>query len=122
MRTSLLLPVLLFAAGAAFTDISPANDMIADDDLAHAEEITQAMSRKLVRGVTNIATGWGELPRQMIKAGHDQRWYLSIPVGIPSGLLMTVVRTGIGVVETALFFAPFDGSYDPILEPPFVWQ
>jgi putative exosortase-associated protein (TIGR04073 family) len=87
-----------------------------------AEDIIQDMSTKLNRGVVNILTGWVELPRQMVKAGRDKSWWASVPVGVPAGVMMTVGRTGVGVFETVFFFIPTDDSYDPILEPGYVWQ
>lgn len=87
-----------------------------------AEEIVQDMSSKLSRGVFNILTGWGELPRQMIKSGKEKGWWAPVFIGIPAGALMTVVRTGTGVFETVSFFVPIDDSYGPLIDPAFVWQ
>jgi len=89
---------------------------------ALAEDVVQDMSSKLNRGVINTFTGWGELPRQMIKSGHDKGWWAVIPVGVPAGFIMSVTRTGVAVFETVFFFVPIDDSYGPILDPAFVWQ
>jgi len=90
--------------------------------LQESEEIVQDMSSKLSRGVFNVLTGWGEIPRQMIKSGKDKGWWAVLPVGIPAGAIMTVVRTGTGVFETVTFMVPIDDSYGPIIDPAFVWQ
>ena len=90
--------------------------------LEESEEIVQDMSSKLCRGVFNILTGWGEIPRQMIKSGKDKGWWAVLPVGIPAGAIMTVVRSGTGAFETITFLAPIDDSYGPIIDPAFVWQ
>ncbi len=87
-----------------------------------AEDIVQDMSSKLCRGVFNGLTGWGEIPRQMIISGRDKGWWAVLPVGIPAGAIMTVVRTGVGVFEAGTFFIPINDSYGPIIDPAFVWQ
>ena len=97
-------------------------ETVAGHELSHTEDVIQDMSSKLNRGIVNILTGWGEIPRQMIVSGCDRGWWAVLPVGIPAGALMTVVRTGVGVFETGLFFVPIDDSYGPIIEPAFVWQ
>ncbi|MBI9020718.1 MAG: exosortase system-associated protein, TIGR04073 family [Verrucomicrobia bacterium] len=94
----------------------------AENAPSYAEDVVQDMSSKLNRGVWNVLTGWGEIPRQMIKSGHDKGWWAVIPVGIPAGVIMGVGRTGVGVFEAVTFFIPIHESYDPVLEPAFVWQ
>lgn len=97
-------------------------ETVAGHEMSDAEGIVQDMSLKLNRGVFNVLTGWGEIPRQMIISGRDRGWWAVLPVGIPSGALMTVVRTATGVFETGTFFIPINDSYCPILDPAFVWQ
>jgi putative exosortase-associated protein (TIGR04073 family) len=112
----ILCGLFLFTASALQAEQAVGND------ISHAEVIVQGMSDKLNRGIVNILTGWGEIPRQMIVSGKDKGWWAVWPIGIPSGAIMTAVRTGTGVFETALFFVPIDDSYGPILNPAFVWQ
>ena len=97
-------------------------ETVAGHDLSNAEDVVQDMSSKLTRGVFNILTGWGEIPRQMIVSGRDKGWWAVLPVGIPAGAIMTVVRTGTGAFETVTFFVPINDSYGPIIDPAFVWQ
>jgi putative exosortase-associated protein (TIGR04073 family) len=97
-------------------------EKVAGHRLSEAEEIAQDMSSKLSRGVFNILTGWGEIPRQMIKSGKDKGWWAVLPVGIPSGAIMTVARTGTGAFETLTFMIPINDSYGPLIDPAFVWQ
>ncbi len=107
---AVLLMVLFISAGSA----------VAEEVLA--EDVIQEMSTKLNRGLMNTMTGWVELPRQIIKSGHEKSWWVALPVGIPAGAMMAVGRTGVGVFEALLFIVPIDNSYDPILEPAYVWQ
>ena len=115
MRWLLIGFLLLGAAGLRA-------EVIAGHEVSHAEGLVQEMSGKLCRGVVNVLTGWGEIPRQMIITGRDRSGWLVIPVGIPAGALMTVVRTATGVFETGLFFVPINDSYDSFLDPAYVWQ
>ncbi len=116
MRWLLVAMVLLITASTASAEI------VAGNQLSDAEEIVQDMSSKLNRGVFNILTGWGEFPRQMVKSGREKGLWAVIPVGLPAGAMMTVVRTATGVFETAFFFVPIDDSYGPLIDPGFVWQ
>jgi putative exosortase-associated protein (TIGR04073 family) len=97
-------------------------ETVAGHELSDAEGLVQDMSLKLNRGVFNILTGWGEIPRQMIVSGKERGGWAVLPVGIPAGVLMTVVRSATGVFETATFFVPVNDSYGPLIDPAFVWQ
>lgn len=112
---------ILFAVLFVFSGTVRA-ETTAGHELSEAEEIVQDMSSKLCRGVFNVLTGWGEIPRQMIKAGKDKGGWAVLPVGIPAGAIMTVVRTGTGAFETVTFVAPIKDSYGPLIDPAFVWQ
>ncbi|MGE4488346.1 MAG: exosortase system-associated protein, TIGR04073 family [Kiritimatiellales bacterium] len=117
MRLKSLVFLVLFAlAGTLWAE------KIAGHELSQAEGIVQDMSSKLNRGLMNILTGWCEIPRQMIIAGRDKGLLTVIPVGIPAGAIMTVVRTGTGVFETVFFFTPVNDSYGPLIDPAYVWQ
>lgn len=116
MRFLVIILMVMFAA------VTLRAETVAGHDLSQAEGIVQDMSSKLNRGIFNILTGWGEIPRQMIISGQDKGWWAVLPVGIPAGAMMTVVRTGVGVFETGLFFIPIDDSYGPLIDPAFVWQ
>ena len=117
MRTSFILLLFLLVSTATVR-----GETAMANDLTCTEDTVQDMSSKLNRGVFNVLTGLGEIPRQMIVSGCDKGWWAPIPVGIPAGVIMAVVRTGVGVFETATFFIPINHSYEPIMDPAFVWQ
>ena len=117
MRSIIILFMVLFVSAGSLRA-----ETVAGHDLSDAEGLVQDMSLKLNRGVGNILTGWGEIPRQMIIAGKDRGGWAVLPVGIPAGALMTVVRTATGVFETGTFFIPINDSYGPLMDPAFVWQ
>ena len=97
------------------------------DDSDHAtsssaEEVVAPMGVKFIRGITNSATGWGEIPRQFVISAQNDGILLMLPYGIMRGTVMTCVRTVYGALETAFFFIPFDGTYDSMLKPSYVWE
>lgn len=85
------------------------------------ESLMSQIGHKFVRGLTNAATGTGEIPRQMIISYQNDGPALFVPFGFFTGLFMTVARTCYGVVEVGTFLAPIEGSYDSLLEPAYVW-
>ena len=86
------------------------------------QEVTGAMSLKIVRGVSNATLGWWELPKQVYNTFHADGVAMGLTVGPLKGIGMTLVRTLSGVVEVFTFPVPFPGFYDPYFEPEFVWQ
>ncbi len=85
------------------------------------EGVATLMGKKLFRGITNVATGWGEIPRQLVLTTQHEG-ALGIPLGFFKGVMMTAVRTAAGAAEIALFLAPTPGFYDPLLSPGLVWE
>lgn len=86
------------------------------------EHSVDKMGIKMVRGITNIATGWGEFPRQIYRSGKEDGILLALPYGLARGLTMTFLRTMYGVAETLFFYIPFDGGYESALNPAYVWE
>jgi putative exosortase-associated protein (TIGR04073 family) len=86
------------------------------------QEVTGAMSLKIVRGVSNASLGWWELPKQVYLTFRDDGVTMGLTVGPLKGIGMTLVRTLSGVGEVLTFPFPFPGFYDPYFEPEFVWQ
>jgi len=87
-----------------------------------AESYIDLVSLKLLRGVANVATGWGEIPRQCIITGQQDSAWLFLPLSLSRGIGMTVYRTLVGAVETLFFFHSPDGTYSSLINPAFVWQ
>jgi len=80
------------------------------------------MATKFARGVTNVATGWMELPRSVYVSGRDKGALQGMTIGLLQGVGMTVVRTVAGAFEVISFLVPSPGFYDPLLERPLVWS
>lgn len=94
---------------------------VSAQELQKPETIVGKMAFKLVRGVTNVATGIGELPKQSYLTVRDQG-AIGYVVGPIKGLGMTVYRVFLGAVETVAFMVPQPGYYDPMIDPEFVWH
>ena len=74
--------------------------------------------KKLGRGVINTATGWVELPVQIIQSKRDDSAALWVATGACKGVSLAVARTLYGVWDIATFpFSPYDR---PLMDPEFV--
>lgn len=81
----------------------------------------QTMSNKLQRGLTNIVTGWFEIPNNMSVGIAKHDFVSALFIGLPKGLGMAVLRTGAGVYDTATFMLPLPKDYKPLLEPEYAF-
>lgn len=108
LLSSLLFACLLALPFAAFAEQQP-------------EMITEKMAVKFTRGMANAVTSVVELPKQTVLTVRDMGapGYL---VGPLKGIGMTLYRAFIGVAEVAFFLVPQPGYYDPMMDPPYVWQ
>jgi putative exosortase-associated protein (TIGR04073 family) len=82
-----------------------------------AEEQDNHIS-KLVRGWTNIATFWIEIPKQIYVVSQQRDAGAGILFGGMKGLGFGIARLGAGIYEGGLFFLP---KYEPVMDPPTVW-
>ncbi|GFE59414.1 exosortase system-associated protein, TIGR04073 family [Geobacter sp. AOG2] len=86
------------------------------------QEVVGGMSHKIVRGVSNFALGWWELPKQVYQTFREEGVTMGLTVGPLKGVGMTLVRTLSGAGEVLTFPFPFPGFYDPYFEPEYAWQ
>lgn len=91
-------------------------------DNSSPQEIMGGMGTKMARGIANIATGWGEFPKQIYITAKEDGAAQGIFIGPFKGIGMTVVRTFAGVAEFTTFYVAYPGFYSPYFEPSFVWQ
>lgn len=91
-------------------------------DSSSPQTIVDGMANKAVRGVTNVATGWLELPKQIYLTYAEDGVAKGIFVGPLKGIGMTLVRTLSGAGEFLTFFSSAPGFYDPYFDPAYVWQ
>lgn len=77
--------------------------------------------RKLGRGAANLATGWLELPFQILRTTEGSGAFAGASVGFTRGLAFGVGRTLVGALEVVSFPLPNPTTgYRPIIEPEFV--
>ena len=76
---------------------------------------------KLGRGVTNIITGWVELPKRVHETSQRSGAGAGLTVGVLRGFGYGFVRTAAGVYETLTFPVPAPPEYRPLLHPAYVF-
>ena len=113
-RTQLLSTMLLFALAVSALPVTARADQ-------QPEMIVEKMAVKLTRGVTNAATCVVELPKQSILTVRELG-AAGYVVGPLKGIGMTLYRGFIGVTEAVFFLVPQPGYYDPMIDPPYVWE
>jgi putative exosortase-associated protein (TIGR04073 family) len=86
------------------------------------QEVADKSTRKLVRGVANVATGWMEIPKQTYNNWYEERTYLSPVVGFGKGVGMAVARELVGVAEVVMPLSPLPSDWEPTIRPEFVFQ
>lgn len=120
-RVITFLVCLLLLSFAAIPDAHAArrSKTVSDSD---PQEVISGMSHKLVRGIAGVTTGIGELPKQIYLTTVHEGGFAGATIGPLKGIGMFLTRTVTGVIETATFFYPLPGFYEPIFYPEFVWQ
>jgi putative exosortase-associated protein (TIGR04073 family) len=73
---------------------------------------------KFVNGITNIATGVIELPKNIILKTQNEGVVYGVTVGVVTGVMHTVARTVIGALDVVTFMVPTQ----PSIRPPYIWQ
>ncbi len=84
--------------------------------------------RKATRGLTNVFTGWLEVPFQITQTTETEGSFSGSTVGFVKGMLFGIGRTGVGILETVTFLLPNhvsgtgvnEEAYGPIVHPEFV--
>ena len=94
------------------------------------ENLWSRMTRKLGRGISNVAFGALELPIRICEVNFNEGGFAACTFGVLSGVGYVVVREVVGVVEIVTFPVPLPGcpndplgygaGYGPILTPEWV--
>jgi putative exosortase-associated protein (TIGR04073 family) len=87
---------------------------------ANAEEQSylSGFTSKINQGIFNIATGFIEIPKNIVNISHEQNILVGLSWGTLRGVAHTVSRTLVGTVE--LLSSPIPS--DEFISPPYVWD
>ncbi|MBI3321019.1 MAG: exosortase system-associated protein, TIGR04073 family [Candidatus Omnitrophica bacterium] len=122
MRTAWPVRILLVVS-ALWGGVPPARSDEGQFSSAGQDRVEEVMGRynlhpafaKLGRGLSNALGGCLELPLNVQKRYSKTDTGGSFLTGVSYGLFKAVVRTGVGIYETATFFLPYPEDYAPIL-------
>jgi len=78
--------------------------------------------QKLARGITNTATGWVEIPKEVGRNVEKSGDIAGLIVGPFKGIAKAIGRTVAGVYEVVTFFIPLPRRYEPVIEPAYVFE
>lgn len=77
--------------------------------------------QKLGRGITNTATGWLEIPREIGRSVEKSGDIAGIFVGPLKGVFKGLGRTTAGIYDIITFLIPLPRRYEPLIEPEYVF-
>jgi len=86
----------------------------------YKHSVAAKSTRKLWRGIGNLAFGWAEIPQQIFKDAYNTDPFTGVFTGIYKGGKKGLKRTGIGAWEIVTFALPCNREYRPYIEPEFV--
>ena len=118
-RVVQVLLVLSLGVGAAGR-VAQAQATASEEPPDRVEQIlgryrVQPAFEKLGRGASNALFGWLEIPLTIHHRYAPQDAGTSLLGGFAYGLLRGLIRTGVGLYETATFFLPYPAHFAPIL-------
>lgn len=93
-------------------------------DTCKTEQLVGGMGKKFVRGVTNVFTGWVEIPAQISK-GYKKACFGGACVGVVTGIWHFTGRTASGFGDMAGFWAADPASNDTFgipLDAEYAWE
>jgi len=78
---------------------------------------------KLGRGISNATLGFLELPMNIQSVGKESGIGPAISYGLLKGAGRAILRTFLGIYETATFWIPIPDNFEPILtNPEFIFE
>lgn len=81
---------------------------------------------KAGRGVVNVLTSVLEIPRNLHLGAQEENPLLGLGVGLVKGVVLAVVRIGVGVYEVVTFPIPYPSGYASPYEglelPDYPWE
>lgn len=86
--------------------------------LAHADSYLTGFSNKLSQGITNMATGFWEIPKNVINISAEDNMFVGLSWGLLRGTGHGISRTLVGAVE--FISSPIPSS--EFAAPAYVWD
>ncbi|BBA34973.1 uncharacterized protein sS8_3030 [Methylocaldum marinum] len=83
-----------------------------------SDDYGQDVGTKLGSGLSNLALGWVEFPKNIINTTNETNVLFGLSGGFLKGGLHTLGRIASGVVDVLTFPLPTQ----PITKPGFVWE
>lgn len=77
----------------------------------HTPAWAQDPIHKAGRGLTNVLTGWIELPKQIHMGSQESNPVSGLAWGLIKGAGLTVLRAGMGLYEAVTFPVPYPKDY-----------
>ena len=120
-------------AAAIFCIVGTSVPVMATDmesDIQKPDPIAMQITRKLGRGITNVAFGALELPLKMYEVNFEEGGFAACTYGVLYGLYFVIKREIVGVVDIVTFFCPLPGcrqdpneagwGYGPLMRPEWI--
>ena len=81
---------------------------------------------KLGRGLTNVFTGWIEVPTQVYRGAQQANPVVGTGAGLFKGIANTILRAVVGLYDVVTFPIPYPRAYTSAYEqlglPDFAWE
>ena len=77
---------------------------------------------KAMRGAVNTVTGWVEIPKRIKETSDESGPAAGFTWGLLRGLGYGFIRTSAGIYELVTFPFPAPPSYEPVMQPEFVFS
>jgi len=95
--------------------LSAGNSVYADE---HEQDYLSCFTSKVSQGFMNIATGFIEIPKNIVNISSDQNIFVGATWGTLRGVTQAVGRTVVGAGE--LITSPI--PTEDYISPPYVWD
>ncbi|MDX8409553.1 MAG: exosortase system-associated protein, TIGR04073 family [Mariprofundales bacterium] len=121
LQISVMTLLMLFATSAmAANPCNPCSGSKMGMNPCHGTTMgyTDGVVAKFSRGFANTATGWLELPKNVINESKSSNVAYGMTLGLLEGVMHTVGRTLVGAVELGTFFIP----NPEFIHPRYVWS
>jgi putative exosortase-associated protein (TIGR04073 family) len=90
----------------------------APQPLERPQSYGERVGEKVVSGFANLATGWLEMPKNVINVTNQSNIFYGFTGGLAKGMIHTAGRMGVGIADLVTFPIPTK----PIAYPLYIWE